>query len=220
MDRVLTRPLPNQGISKAINNKIEIMKRYIYLIGVFTILSTGAFAQGMFSVSYDIGLPIGSTSDFISQASFRGFGLEGRGFITDNLSYGGSFSWAVFYEEVGPEEWNEDGDSRTVYGKQYRYINSFPLMATMHYYFGEWDATRFYAGGGIGAQKIDQRNDVGIYTDNSKKWRFGVAPELGVLIPVSFSSSLNLAVKYQFATRVGDNDPVSYLSFKIGLAFM
>ena len=196
------------------------MKRYIYITGILILINTGAFAQGLFSVSYDIGLPIGGTSDFISAPSFRGFGVEGRGFITDNLSYGGSFNWAVFYEEVGPAEWNVDGDSRTAYGKQYRYINSYPIMGTMHYYFGEWDATRFYAGAGVGAQKIDQRTDVGLYTINDKKWRLGFAPEIGVLIPISFGSSLNLSAKYQYAVKVGDSAAVSYLNFKIGFAFM
>jgi opacity protein-like surface antigen len=196
------------------------MKRYIYLIGVFALINTGAFAQGMFGISYDIGLPVGGTSDYISQASFRGFSLEGRGFITDNLSYGGSFSWAVFYEEVGPDQFEEEGDTRTVYGKQYRYINSFPLMATMHYYFGEWDATRFYAGGGIGAHIVNQRTDVGLYVVKDEKWRFGLAPEVGVLIPVNFGSSLKLSAKYQYAVKAGDSDAVSYLSFGIGFAFM
>jgi len=196
------------------------MKRYIYLLGVFMLISTSALTQGMFSISYDIGVPIGSTSDFIGQPSFRGFGVEGRGFITDNLSYGGSFNWAVFYEEFGPEEWNVEGESRTAYGKQYRYINSFPLMGTLHYYFGEWDATRLYAGAGIGAQKIDERTDMGLYTINSNKWRFGLAPEVGVLIPINFNSSINLSAKYQYAVKAGDSDAVSYLSFKIGFAFM
>jgi opacity protein-like surface antigen len=196
------------------------MKKYIYLLVVFALISTSSFGQGMFGISYDIGIPMGGTSDYIGAASFRGFGIEGRGFITDNLSYGGSFNWATFYEEFGPEEWNVEGDTRTAYGKQYRYINSFPLMATMHYYFGEWDATRLYAGAGIGAQKIDQRTDVGIYTIDDKKWRFGVAPEVGVLIPVNFNSSINVSAKYQYAVKAGDSDAVSYLSFKIGFAFM
>ena len=198
------------------------MKRYIYITGIIVLFSTGAFAQGMFSISYDIGVPVGGTSsDFISAPSFRGFGVEGRGFITDNLSYGGSFNWAVFYEEFGPQEWDDpENDSRTAYGKQFRYINSFPLMATMHYYFGEWDATRLYAGGGLGAQKIDERTDMGLYTVNSKKWRFGFAPEVGILIPINFNSSLNLSAKYQYAVKVGDAAAVSYLNFKIGLAFM
>ncbi|MCG8310935.1 MAG: porin family protein [Cytophagales bacterium] len=197
------------------------MKKYIYAIALLTATTSTSFAQGLFSISYDIGLPVGNTSDFIGNASFRGFGIEGRGFITDNLSYGGSFSWAVFYEEFPAQEWNIEGETRTAYGRQFRYINSFPLMATMHYYFGAWDATRIYAGGGIGAQKIDQRLDFGMYQINRNKWRFGFAPEAGVLIPVNFNTNINLGVKYQYAVKAGDgHDAVSYLSFKIGLAFM
>jgi len=197
------------------------MKRIIYLISIITIFSSTAFAQGLFSISYDIGVPIGGTTDFIGQTSFRGFGVEGRGFITDNLTYGGSFNWAVFYEEAGPQTW--EGvveETGTVYGKKYSYINSFPLMATMHYYFGEWDATRIYVGAGIGAQKVDQRTDFGLYTVNVNNWRFGMAPEVGVLIPVNFNSSINLSAKYQYALKNGDGDALSYLNFKIGLAFM
>ena len=197
------------------------MKRHIYLAGFLILFSSGAFAQGMFSISYDIGLPVGGTSDFISAPSFRGFGLEGRGFITDNLSYGGSFNWAVLYEEVGPEEWTiPESETSTAYGKQYRFINSYPIMGTMHYYLGEWDATRFYVGTGIGAHIVNQRTDAGLYSVDDNKWRLGFAPEVGVLIPISFGSSLNLSTKYQYAVKVGDSPAVSYLSFKIGFAFM
>lgn len=197
------------------------MKKYLYLIGIISIISTSsAYSQGMFSVSYDIGVPMGGTTDLIAAPSFRGFGIEGRGFITDNLSYGGSFNWAVFYEEFGPDEWTLEDESRTAYGKQFRYINSFPIMATMHYYFGEWDETRIYAGSGIGVQKVDERLDMGLYTVDNKNWRFGFAPEVGILIPVNFNSAINLSAKYQYAVKVGDRPAVSYLSFKIGLAFM
>jgi hypothetical protein len=35
------------------------MKRIIFIITVISTISTGAYAQGLFSVSYDIGLPLG-----------------------------------------------------------------------------------------------------------------------------------------------------------------
>ncbi len=197
------------------------MKKLILIIIATTFYSTGAFAQSLFGASYDISVPLGSTSDYIGNPSFRGFGVEARVFLGDNLTYGGSFNWAVFYEEIGPQEWDGDiEETGTVYGTQYRYINSFPIMGTVHYYFGEWGATRPYIGGGLGAQKIDQRTDFGLYTDNKNKWRFGFAPEIGVLIPVNFNSSINLSAKYQYAVKAGDHESVSYLNFKIGLAFM
>jgi opacity protein-like surface antigen len=195
------------------------MKKIIYILG-FIFISFSSFGQGMFAVTYDIGLPIGNTSDFISKTSFRGFGIEARGFIMDNLSYGGSFNWAVLYEEFPAQEWKLEGDTRTAYGRQFRYINTYPIMATMHYYFGEWDETRFYVGAGIGPQKIDQRTEVGIYSFDSNKWRFGFAPEVGVLIPVNFNTSINLSVRYQNALKAGDAESVSYLNFKIGFAYM
>jgi len=198
------------------------MKKNIYILSIILLASTSAFSQGLFSISYDIGIPLSESAEFVGKTSFRGFGVEGRAFINDNLTYGGSFNWAVFYEEVGPQTWNGVGDEETatVYGTQYRYVNSFPLMATMHYYFGEWDETRVYLGGGIGAQKVDQRTDFGLYTVNVNNWRFGFAPEVGVMIPVNFNSSINLSAKYQYALKNGDGDAFSYLSFKVGIAFM
>ena len=199
------------------------MKRFIYTIAISLIAYTGAFAQGMFSISYDINVPVGSTSDFISNTSFRGFGIEGRSFVSDNISIGGSFNWTVFYQEDGPQEWSNiegEDDTRTVFGKQFRYINSFPLMANAHYYFGEWDAIRPYLGVGIGTTRINQRLDFGLYQVNREKWRFGMAPEVGVLIPVNYNFSFNLSAKYQYAFKAGDNEEVSYLNFKIGFAFM
>ena len=38
--------------------------------------------------------------------------------------------------------------------------------------------------------------------------------------PINFNSSLNLAVKYQYAVKAGDAESVSYLNFKIGFAYM
>jgi opacity protein-like surface antigen len=195
------------------------MRRIITFISIIILTASGTFSQGLLSVLYDIGVPMGETTDFIGATSFRGFGLEARSFINNNLSYGGSFNWAIFYEEFGPREW-EIEETGTAFGKQYRYINSLPLMATMHYYFGEWDAKRLYVGGGLGAQKIDQRVDFGLYTANHNSWRFGFAPEVGLLIPVNFNSKLNLSAKYQYAVKSGDYDAVSYLTFKIGFACM
>jgi opacity protein-like surface antigen len=197
------------------------MKQLIYTTAMLALFSTATLGQSLFGVSYDIGLPLGTTADYIGNPSFRGFGLEARSFVSDNLSVGGSFNWAVFYEEVGPQEFSKEIEGTgTAYGKQYRYINSFPIMANMHYYLGEWDETRLYVGGGLGVQKVDQRTDFGLYTINNNKWRFGFSPEVGVLIPMNFNTSLNLSAKYQYALKAGDAEAVSYLNFKIGFAFM
>ena len=196
------------------------MKSFILSIIISVFLGTGTtLAQGLFSITYDIAIPLGSTGDFINASSFRGLTLEGRGFINDNLSVGGSVDWQVFYEEYQAQEWT-DG-TKTVYGKQYRYINSVPIMATAHYYINDYeDNSQFYVGGGLGIVKIEQRTEFGTFGDDQQSWRFGFAPEVGVLLPINLKANVHLAVKYQFALKSGDYNEVSYLSFKIGLAFM
>ena len=195
------------------------MKKLVYT-AVFILISSGAFAQGMFGISYDISLPMGPTSDFIENASFRGFSIEGRGFLYDNFALGGEFGWHIFYGEYGPQEWKGKTETSTIYGKQYRYINSLPIMATAHYYFGVPDATRFYIGVGLGTANVLQRTDLGLYYVESNTWRFAVAPEVGVLLPINPNFIFNVGAKYQYATKASDADALNYLTFKIGFAFM
>jgi hypothetical protein len=64
------------------------MRKIIYIISIIALLSSSGFSQSLFSVSYDIGLPMGNTSDYIGNPSFRGCGIEARAFINDNLTYG------------------------------------------------------------------------------------------------------------------------------------
>lgn len=59
------------------------MKR-IKILAVFSFLmlfGSTSFAQGggVWNFNWDIGFPVGSTADFISQPSLRGFAIEGRG---------------------------------------------------------------------------------------------------------------------------------------------
>jgi opacity protein-like surface antigen len=194
------------------------MKKILFSI-IFALSFGPLFAQSMFSLTYDMSLPLGETSDYIGSFSARGFGIEGRSFLSDNISVGGSFGWHIFYESTGNQTFEED--NLAVNGTQYRYINSFPLLVTGHYYTADDGDTRIYFGAGIGAVRVRQRTEMGLYAFENKSWTFGFAPEVGVLIPINFNNALNLAAKYQYALKAGDVDiNVSYLSFKVGFAFM
>ncbi len=198
---------------------MEIMKKVLYT-GIFIILmSSGVQAQNMFGINYNIGLPTGSTNDFIGKPSFRGFGIDYRAFLTDYVSIGVSGDWQVFYEELPAQTW-EDG-TRTTYGKQYRYINTFPILLNGHYYFNEIGNPRFYIGAGIGATVVDQRTDVGLYSiEPDDTWRFGFAPEIGLLLPLGYTTSFNISARYQYALKSGDSDAMSYLLIKVGFSFL
>ncbi len=66
----------------------------------FSVAVFGQYKGGLWSYTYDMSFGLGETSDFIGAASFRGFSLAGSGFVTDQISLGGSFGWHTFYEKV------------------------------------------------------------------------------------------------------------------------
>lgn len=177
-----------------------------------------AMAQGIYSMTYDMSYGIGNTGDYISNASFRGATLiDGRGFVTDDISLGGSFSWHVFYDDLPVGE-HVDGNT-TLTGKQYRYINSFPVMMTGHYYFGDGSATTYYVGTGIGAVSYEERTEMGLYYSGNAKWHFGINPQIGILIPMSPTVDFHLSLKYHQTFKASDYDANQYLTFSVGFAW-
>jgi len=200
--------------------------KFITIILMF--ISVNLFAQDFLGIlSYNTALPMGKTSDFISDYSWKGFAFEGRTFTNRNWSFGGIFGWNVFNEKstdlVNIDRENTASD---VQGTQVRYINSFPIMANGHYYFGKRrDAARLYLGLAVGVYYITQRFEIGVFGLESNNWHFGLAPEAGVLIALGRTTALTLSAKYNYAFDAGNTvygDPdnsQSYLGINIGLAF-
>ena len=86
-----------QAFSQSPYLKNQKMKKLLIIVAV--LVSTSSFAQRSFwSFNYMMSFGTGEQKEYIESASFRGFGLDGRGFLTDNISIGGSFSWEVFNE--------------------------------------------------------------------------------------------------------------------------
>lgn len=193
-----------------------------FIIGGFAINSNAQTSYWTFS--WPISMGIGETNEFIAETSFRGFAIDGRSFLTDNISVGGAWSWEVFDEikkDLPPREVTIDGTPGHVSGTEYRYLNTIPIFVNSHYYLGQNGSVRAYIGAGIGTVYVDQRVDKGFYTFQTKKWRFGVQPEVGVFIPFGLTGTgVNLSAKYRYATKAGDSEAVNMVSFGLGFGFM
>ncbi len=201
------------------------MKKFIIIIAVLT--STSAFAQRTFwSFNYPMSFATGEQQDYIERASFRGIGIDGRGFVTDNISIGGTFSWEVFDEikrnlpptpiDVGIE--NVEG---VISGTQYRFINTLPIMVNGHFYLGSNGTIRPYFGLGLGTSYVEQRTDVGLVSILGKKWGFAVQPEVGVMIPFGLSgAAANVAGKFRYTTETEQTLPISFFTLSVGLGFV
>lgn len=193
------------------------MKKYLIIL-LLALSPLFAIGQGIYTMTYDMSYGVGSSGDYMSNASFRGATLiDGRGFVTDNISVGGSFSWHVFYEELPEGEFVED--NTTLYGTQYRYVNSFPVMLTGHYYFGDGSTTTYYVGTGLGAVSYEQRTEMGLYYSGNAKWHFGINPQIGILIPMSPTVDFHVSLKYQQVFKAGSYASNQYLSLGVGFAW-
>jgi outer membrane protein W len=192
-------------------------------------LSVNLFAQDLLTgLTYSISIPTGNTSDFISNTSFKGLSIDLRKFFSHNASIGFLVGWSTFEEETNEAISTSIG---TVTGEQSRLINSFPVMITTHYYFGEGREFRPFIGIGVGMyyfyhQLEHKLGNTLESTDSnleSNKWHFGVAPEAGfVYLLESVYAFFNVRYNYAFSaenefTKISTSQ--SYLTFNIGFAF-
>lgn len=197
--------------------------KFKLLVVLFITMAVSLSAQRYMTIlSYNTALPMGKTGDFVSEYSWRGFAIEGRRFVQKNLSIGINFGWNIFDEKNGE---TIELDNGAVSGTQIRYLNVFPIMVNAHYYFGDKRSFRGFLGVNVGTYAINQRFDIGIWTINNDNWHFGVAPEIGILIPAGRQMAVTLSVKYNYALSAGaaldgsDSNDHSYLGINLGLAF-
>ena len=197
-------------------------KKNILLTTVFAILfGMSSFAQGggIWNFDWNMGFTMGETKDFISAPSFRGFSIDGRGFVTDNLTVGGIVGWNTFYESKG-DVTIDVGNTGAVHGYNRRYINALPIMINTHYYFAQ-STVMPYVGFGLGTMYVEDRDFLGIYYVQNEAWHFAIAPELGVVVPFgSGNTGLNANVKYNWAAKTSDTPSYSFISVNVGISYV
>ncbi len=180
------------------------------------LLSNGAQAQEWYwGISYGMTVPTNETKDFISGTSWRNWAMDVLARIGPNTAVGANFGWNVFNDittEVSSLERVDVG------GTQFRYINSFPMLATIRQFTGRPGGFRFFYGGGIGTQLVRTRVDVGQWRIEEDTWHFALAPEIGVLMPVRNDANWFINTKYNFAAKSSDRKE-SYWGFNIGVAW-
>jgi opacity protein-like surface antigen len=189
------------------------MKKILILL-VFFFIGINSFSQSMHGLSYSMALPLGKTSDLISKYQWRGFAVDGKYFISDNITLGWQTGWNTFY---GEESGTFVEGTRTRTGKQYNWMNIWPALFTANYLFGYDGDVQPYLGVGVGTYWIEQRSQMGLFSTTYSTWNFGLAPEVGVLFPLNLNSNLYLNLKYNYGMNgSSDVDNYSYLTFNVG----
>lgn len=198
-----------------------------YIILLVLIIGTTAMPQGyLTTVSWEVGIPVSKTSEFVNSTSYLGFGISQRKFLDKSNSVGLVLGWNNFDERVRtPINISSDRISGTISGTQLRAINVFPILLGLHHYFGPSDEIQAVIGFNTGVYFIAQRLDIGVYRFQSDNWHFGIAPELSFLIPMpDFDADFFITGKYNYAfdsgTSVGgrENNFYSFWNINIGFA--
>lgn len=201
--------------------------RKIYITAILLIgLTISSYAQSSYwSLNWDITKAAGDTGDYIGNINFRGVSFDGRAFINDNISIGGSVAWYTLYDKLSGlppiEIDNGDGTAGHISGTQARYLNLVPVLINSHFYFDSGGDFKPYIGIGLGGIYTENRTEIGLSAFSSDSYAFGAQPEIGVYIPFGYSGTgLNLALRYLYGTSAGDLDSLSMFTFAIGIGFM
>lgn len=200
------------------------MKKILLLIiATLSISLTGVQAQSMFTLNYDMNLPVGSVTDFISSYQFRGISGQYRYMATDNLSVGFDLGYNGWYQKREDITYQID-DENVITGTFYNYNRMWTMHAAGDYYFGDPSKkVRPYAGIGLGVNSIDLESYIVDYVITvSNKWPFSVSPEIGLQYTAPGSHvSFNASAYYNYTTYDYSEliNDLSYAGFRVGVTW-
>jgi hypothetical protein len=174
------------------------------------------------SVVYQFGIPIGNTHDYISDVEWRGVGVDLGWMVKPSFSIGLALGWNVFYENTTTVITYLPGNKTpgfAISGNQDRSFNFFPLLADFRYLHRLKNGVRPFIGVGIGAYITTQYLGIGLSSFSETACQFGVAPELGVIIPVEGGAAVQLSARYNMAFAGGGVDFQQWLGLSLGVAW-
>jgi outer membrane protein len=195
------------------------MKKILIAVCALCLSTAGILkAQSSTTLTYSIGFPSGDLKDFIGKTSFRGINFDFQKKVQDNIGVGVSVGWNVFYQEMGYGTYTLDNVSLS--GKQWRYSNHIPILATSTFELKPGESLNPYVGLGVGVTYTIRNTDMNLYTIELDAWNFTLQPAVGVLIEASDVTKVNLSARYNQGFKAGDfTSSQSYFSLNVGFTF-
>lgn len=194
------------------------MKTLIIII-LSACVTHSVLAQSNVTTSYVVGIPTGSVGDFIGKTSWRGISFDYRYSIQPNVAVGMNVAWSTFYEEMGRGTYTSENASLT--GKQFRYSNHVPIVATVTYFSQPDGPMNPFASFGVGTMYSRRNTDMNFYTIEQEAWNFLLQPEIGVQYTIGPGVAFAISAKYNYGLEAGSElpDAQSYFALNIGFAF-
>jgi hypothetical protein len=195
-----------------------VMKK-IFILLLSICASYVSIAQSNVTQSYSIGFGNGDLGGFISKTSWRGYTLDYRYIFKPQMAFGITVGWQTFYEELDNATYTKENASLS--GKQFRYSNNVPILATFTYFTKPDDhPVNPFVSLGIGTMYTRRNTDMNLYTVRQDAWNFLLQPEIGVQLHISDEAAFSISGKYNYGFKAGElSDPQSYFTLNVGFSF-
>lgn len=178
----------------------KIMICFAVLACALTVNTQGQTRQ-YYNFGWDVSMPMGSFSDFISNTSLRGAYFSGNVFVADAFSIGFKFGYNGYYENV-PRQTYQLGDGVAVTAASYNFCYQVPSVVGGYYHFNAGGSFEPYIGLGLGVNFLSQEALVQDYEVYDTQWAFILNPEaglrynfanvpLGITLRVGYNHSFN-----------------------------
>lgn len=174
------------------------------------------------AVTYQLGIGIGNTHDYVGDVSWRGLGLDLDWMVTRSISVGVALGWNVFFQNlttVVTRVPGNNGPGFAIYGNQDRSFNFFPVLADVRWIPKLKNDLRPFLGLGIGAYITTQQLGIGLYSYSTTQCQFGLAPELGAIMPIGGGASAQVSLRYNMAFQSGSIQFQQWLGIYLGVAW-
>ncbi|HKU62566.1 MAG TPA: outer membrane beta-barrel protein [Gemmatimonadales bacterium] len=195
---------------------MRAIRRFLPILLLMPLGAAPVQAQSWWAVTYAPSIPLSNTKDFADNTSWRGINVEYKKAIKENVTAGLSFGWHVFDDRTDEVL---SGFGLDISGDQFRYVNSFPLLANISYFLGKTGGVRPFIGADVGVYIMEHRLDIGLYSLHETNTHFGFGPEAGIAIPVRPNMSMLLTGRYNYALSAGSVDDQQYINFGVGFAW-
>lgn len=173
-------------------------------------------AQGVGEFSYQASFPTGAFKDFVGKTSWVGFGFQGRKYLNDQLSLGGSFSWYYFPDKRGKQTVQLANEGGVYTGNQTNFTNIYGLLAIVQYDFKNKKEERVpFVRGGLGAAYQNQRTDIGLYAYKYDGVQFAMNVEAGMRFNYSINKGFVVAATYNYMPAASDMVATAFFGLKV-----
>ena len=200
------------------------MKKYFLTVALALTFAFTSAQGGLLSVNYHIGLPYGDFKDYLDEPSFRGFSVDYRVILDNNIGVGGNLGWHIWHHKYPRTTFVTDSGAITA--THWRYTHVVPILLAAHYDFLGGDSKLKLSGGlGLGPYYVRQEVWIGLYELVFKQWGFGLAPELMLRYNFNDTFGMLFSPRYEVvfngeqANLNDEKNHLQYWDFKMGLFF-